>query len=380
MNIEPRPVNHRAIAANRAVEAAANRIFRGIDRARAALRVGGRKADYDDVAYEFIGGANDPLRKKHYDKSLRLLWKAEQEAPWSSFKDCSSAERAVREMAIETMTAEEKSEHTRISSEEFRAMLAREYTPRQRQALANVLAAIGHGEAYAWLVSAEVLRDVRSTGAKAAVTMQVLEEAKHFVVMRELIQALGVEIPRQSAWEYLLLERILKANKLEKFFGMNVLVETIALSIFGMFAHFPGMEILRQFHLDEARHTALPRNYFQEAPMSRWQRRNPLSRMRRLQMALPTIPLLFLLEEDLAELGIDNFDFAGSVLRKVANLSGRAGFDLPVPAPRLLAGFNVVFNAYARATRPAHQWRDYMAAETSRDGKVAAVEREVFTA
>ena len=51
-------------------------------------------------------------------------------------------------------------------------------------------------EAYAWLVSASLLTQVQSTGAKAAVTMQVMEEAKHFVVLRELIQAFGVDVPR----------------------------------------------------------------------------------------------------------------------------------------------------------------------------------------
>lgn len=53
-----------------------------------------------------------------------------------------------------------------------------------------MLSAIGHGEAYAWLVSAELLGHVKSTGARAALTMQVLEEAKHFVVLRELLRAI----------------------------------------------------------------------------------------------------------------------------------------------------------------------------------------------
>ncbi len=377
---EALPVNARATAINRAVERGVNRAVRGLDRALAAVKLGGRKADYDDLSYEFVGGARDKLRKKHYDKSLRLLWKAEDHASWSSFKDCSPTERALWTMAIDNMSDAEKAEHERISSAEYRAMLDELYTPRQKQALVNILSAIGHGEAYAWLVSSETLRDVRSTGAKAAVTMQVLEEAKHFVVMRELIQAFDVDVPRQSAWEYVMMERILKAKGLEKFFGMNVLVETIALSIFGMLAHLPGLEILRLFHLDESRHTALPKNYFEDAPMTRWQRRNPMARIRRLRMAMPALPLVMFMEEDLAVLGVDALDFAGSILRKVANLSNRAGFELAVPMDRLLAFFNGVFNAYAKATRPDHTWRDYMSAETSRDAEVAAVERDIFAA
>ena len=227
-------------------------------------------------------------------------------------------------------------------------------------------------------MSSETLRDVKSTGAKSAVTMQIVEEAKHFVVMRELVQAFDVGVPRLSAWEYVLLERILKADGLEKFFGMNVLVETIALSIFGLFAHYPGLEVLRMFHLDESRHTALPGNYFKEFPMTRWQQRSPRARLRRLRMALPAIPLILYMEEDLAELGIDVFDFAGSVLRKVMVLSEKSGFDLPVRSDRLLGALNRLFNAYASRTRDSHAFQDFVAADTSIDAEVAKVEREIF--
>jgi hypothetical protein len=56
-----------------------------------------------------------------------------------------------------------------------------------------------------------------------------------------------------------MLERVLKARGVEKLFGMNVLVEGIALGLFGMLSHLPGLELLRLFHLDESRHTGLPR-------------------------------------------------------------------------------------------------------------------------
>lgn len=378
MNLVELPINRRAVAVNRTIEAAVNRVVRTRDRLLGRLGLGGRVADYDDLRYEFVGGANDEMRRKHYDKSLRLLWKAETAAPWSTFRDRNAAEQAISAMAEQTLTPVEREVRTRMSSESFRAQLDRTYSPRQKQAIVNVLSAIGHGEAYAWLVSASNLRDVRSSGAKAAVTMQVLEEAKHFVVLRELVEAFGVPVPRQSAWEYLLLEGVLAADGLEKFYGMNVLVETIALSIFGALAHLPGLEILRLFHLDESRHTALPQNYFKEFPMTKRQQRGRRARRRRLNMALPTLPLIMLLEEDLAILGIDAFEFAGSVLRKVTHLSERAGFFLPAPAPIMLGRFNGLFNAYCRLTRPGHTPRDFMAAETSKDGVVARVEREMF--
>ncbi|MBI4950450.1 MAG: hypothetical protein HY908_00305 [Myxococcales bacterium] len=378
MHFDKLTVNPRATAVNRRVEQLANAAVRAWDAAKAKVGLTGRRADYDDHAYEFVGGARDALRKKHYDKSLRLLWKAEEHASWSSFRDATAGERALLGIAERGMNDAEKAARARISSAEFRALLDREYTPAEKSAIVSILSAIGHGEAYAWLVSASMMFEVESTGARAAVTMQVLEEAKHFVVLRELIQAFGVPIPRQSAWEYLLLEGCLKARGLDRFFGMNVLVETIALSIFGLLSDKPGLEVLRMFHLDESRHTALPDNYFKEFPLSKWQRHSPRRRLARLAMALPAVPLVLYLEPELAELGTDVFEFAGSVLRKAVHLAERAGFLLPLPGPQLLAVFNRIFNAYCRLTREGHAFRDYMAADTTHGAAEAAVEREIF--
>ncbi len=380
MHFDKLPVNPRAARVNRGLERLVTRAVRGYDAVLGRLHLGGRRVPYDDHAYEFIGGAKDGLRKKHYDKSLRLLWKAEHAAPWLPFRDAGTAEHALTELAERGLSAAERTARTRANSEEFRALLDREYTEREKRALVSILSKIGHGEAYAWVVSASMLSEVKSTGARAAVTMQVMEEAKHFVVLRELIQAFGVPVPRQSAWDYLLLEGCMRQKGLNRFFGMNVIVETIALSIFGLLSDKPGLELLRLFHLDESRHTALPDNYFKEFPLTEWQKRNPVARVQRLVMALPSIPLVFFLEEDFAVLGIDALDFGGSVLRKALHLAERGGFLLPLPASQLLAGFNVAFNAYAYLSREGHTWRDYMSSDTTHGAAEAAIEREIFGA
>ena len=378
MQITKLPVNARATRLNETFEAIANRTLRARDALRARVGLRGRAAPYDDLRYEFLGGPADEMRRKHYDKSLRLLWKAEKAAPWSTFHDMTDAERAMLEEVEQELDDPRKTARAKITSAEFRAMLDREYTPEQKKAIVAILAAIGHGEAYAWLVSASLLGEVRGTGARAALTMQVLEEAKHFVVMRELIAAFGVEMPRQSAWEYLLLESVLKAEGLDKFFGMNVLVETIALSIFGVLASLPGLDVLRLFHLDESRHTALPTNYFREFPMSARDMRSVRGKVRRVAMALPTLPLVMLLEPHFAVLGIDAFDFAGSVMRKIANLSVKSGFLDEGASVKQADFYNDVFNAYCRATRKNHADKDFMSADTSKGAEVQAVEREIF--
>jgi hypothetical protein len=369
-------MSRRAVGFNRLVERVVNRGVRTYDGVLGRLHLGGRRADYDDLAYEFEGGANDALRAKHYDKSLRLLWKAEQHAPWSSFRDANPLEKELQAQAEKSLSVSEQQELRRIRSQEFRELLDREYTTREKQALVNILSAIGHGEAYAWLVAADLVGTVKSTGAKAASAAQVIEEAKHFVVLRELVHAFGVPVPRLSAWEYVLLEQVMKLEGLEKFFGMNVVVEGIALSMFGALSHLPGMEILRLFHLDESRHAALPVNYLRDFPLSTWQKHSPFRRVSRLRLLLPAVPLVFALEEDCSELGIDAFEFGGAVIRKVAKLAERAGFYLPLPIDGVSGGLNLLFNAYCKATRDEHRYRDFRTCESTRGRRELAVERQ----
>ncbi|MCZ7682961.1 MAG: hypothetical protein M5U28_30815 [Sandaracinaceae bacterium] len=378
MHLHKLPVNRRAADVNRRIEEAVNEIIRARDHTLGRIGLGGRKANYDDLRYEFLGGPADLLRTRHYDKSLRLLWKAEPNAPYLGFRDASREEKLLFDLALSNLGAEERRERERLSMPEYKALLDREYTRREKQAIVNILSAIGHGEAYAWLVSAELLGQVQSTGARAALTMQVLEEAKHFVVLRELLAAFDVPIRRQSAWEYLLLERVYKARGVEKLFGMNVLVEGIALGLFGLMGEMPGLELLRLFHLDESRHTALPVNYFAEFPLTRWERLDPLARARRLAMVLPTLALVPYLEEDMAELGIDAFEFGGAVIRKVTLLAERAGFELGMPREELLALLDRLFNVYCARTRPGFRPRRFVDAETTRGASQLEVERDVF--
>ncbi len=373
-------VSESAVRFNKRLEAVADRIFRGWDAAMGRLRLGGRAAPYDDYNFEFEGGSSDVLRKRHYDKSLRLLWKAESEVPWLPFRDASRLEKSLEEMAERGMSDTEKTARERLSLPQYRELLNREYTTEQKEAIVAILAAIGHGEAYAWIVSSQLLNVVKSTGARAALTMQVLEEAKHFVVLRELLLAFDVPIRRQCAWEYAFMESVVKAEGLEKFFGMNVVVEGIALSLFGMLSNLPGLEVLRLFHLDESRHTGLPGNYLKEFPLTNWQKHNPVARMRRLRIVMPALMLIPYLEKDLAVLGIDAFAFGGSVLRKVGHLAERNGFYLPVPVDGLLLLFERMFNAYCARTRPAHTYQAYMKMDTTRGERERAVEAEIFGA
>ena len=378
MKFDKIQLNPRVSEVNDRIETLVGRYVRGRDALKSKLHVGGRTVPYDDASYEFVGGAHDGLRKKHYDKSLRLLWKAEKHAPFLGHRDCTPLERQVSDMALKSMSAEEKEAHHRITLPEYKELLNREYSPREKQAIVNILAAIGHGEAYAWFVSAALINEVKSTGARTALTMQVMEEAKHFVVLRDLLKAFDVPIRPMLIWEYLLLEQVASAKGLEKFFGMNILVEGIALSFFGLMSEHPGLEILRLFHLDESRHTALPGNYHKEFPLTAWQQRSPVKGLRRLSMLLPALALIPNIEPEMAELGIDAFEFGGSVVRKVATLAEKSGFNLPLPREKLFKILDTLFDTYCARTRPGHSHRIFTDSETTRGVEQIATEKEIF--
>ncbi len=112
--------------------------------------------------------------------------------------------------------------------------------------------------------------------------------------------------------------------------------------------------------------------------MSAWQRHNPLAIFERLQMILPAMAMIPHLEEDMAELGFDAFEFGGSILRKISWLAKRNGFTLPLPRSVLLSGANALFNAYCRLTREGFTSHDFMSAEATRGERELAVEREIF--
>ncbi|MBW2445219.1 MAG: hypothetical protein JRG83_04780 [Deltaproteobacteria bacterium] len=379
MDVTPIELKPEETARIRAFEKKVNHWVRRLDDRLEKLHLGGRKGRYDDENFEFMGGSNDGLRKKHYDKSLRLLWKAEDKVPWLGFTDSTKEEKLLHSLADQSLETAERSHLERMKSPEFRAMLNRAYTQEQKQAITNILSTIGHGEAYAWMVSTELLADTAdSTGARAALTMQVMEEAKHFVVLRELILAFECPVPRLSVWEYLLMERTLKAKGLEKFFGMNVLVEGFALNLFGQLSVLPGLEILKLFHLDESRHTALPNNYFADKPMTRRQKHGIVKKIKRMLIIAPALPLMTFFERDFAVLGLDVYDFAGSMLRKVVHLSERLGFYLPLPGARLLELVTRDFNRRAERTRVSHTFRKYHTMETTQGTEQLAIEREVF--
>ncbi len=83
-------------------------------------------------------------------------------------------------------------------------------------------------------------------------------------------------------------------------------------------------------------------------------------------------------EADLAELGIDAFEFGGSMARKILFLSNRVGFKLAATPPQLEALIDFLFNQYCARTRPGHVQRSFIKAETTVGKEELAIDKDVF--
>ena len=95
-----------------------------------------------------------------------------------------------------------------------------------------------------------------------AATSQAHDEARHFYVLRDYLQATGEEVPRLGGLARQMLVGILESDSLvHKLIGMQLLVESNALSIFKALADAklePVLtELLPYYERDEARHVGL---------------------------------------------------------------------------------------------------------------------------
>jgi hypothetical protein len=132
----------------------------------------------------------------------------------------------------------------------------------KQAALGRLFAIIMWGELAAWKISAQLADDLVPLEAKMAATSQAHDEARHFYVMYEYLQALGY-VPRTiDRSSRAVLDLVLRTDSmLEKLIGMQLMVETLALTIFQLVREAkvePVLcDLLRYYERDEARHVGL---------------------------------------------------------------------------------------------------------------------------
>jgi hypothetical protein len=135
-------------------------------------------------------------------------------------------------------------------------------SPRVRDALGRVYSVIMWGELAAWKISVQLADDIVPLEPKMAATSQAHDEARHFYVLYDYLRALGVAPSRMTRGSQGLLDHVLyEKNLTHKLLGMQLMVETIALTIFQATREAnpePVLsELLPYYETDEARHVGL---------------------------------------------------------------------------------------------------------------------------
>lgn len=133
---------------------------------------------------------------------------------------------------------------------------------KERRALARIFSIIMWGELAAWKISAQLADALVPLEAKLAASSQVHDEARHFYVMHDYLTALGETPAPLDFWSKRVVEMTLGTDDLvKKLLGMQLTIETIALTIF---QHVRELEVdpllselLVYYERDEARHVGL---------------------------------------------------------------------------------------------------------------------------
>ncbi len=180
----------------------------------------------------------------------------------------------------------------------------------KKKALERVFAIIMWGELAAWKISAQLADELVPLEAKMAATSQAHDEARHFYVMHDYLTELGYAPERLDPAPQALLDLVLETNTpAHKVLGMQLMIETIALTIFQTVRETqvePVLcELMKYYERDEARHVGLGMQFLPSL-IARMNRRE-VSTMITFQVRLLAWALweLSVLEKDFEVLGID---------------------------------------------------------------------------
>ncbi|MFO0723652.1 MAG: ferritin-like domain-containing protein [Myxococcota bacterium] len=135
-------------------------------------------------------------------------------------------------------------------------------TPEQKKATTRIFSSLMWGELAAWKISLQLADRLDSLEARMAATSQAHDEARHFYVLHDYLEALGLELPDLDPATRFLLESVLTTESVaEKLVGMQLFIETIAITLFRTVRELsiePVLtELLPYYERDESRHIGL---------------------------------------------------------------------------------------------------------------------------
>lgn len=139
----------------------------------------------------------------------------------------------------------------------------------KRKAISRIFAIIMWGELAAWKISAQLADGLVPLEAKMAATSQAFDEARHFYVMHDYLKELGYVPKRMDRPPQALLDLVLDTPNLAyKLLGMQLMIETMALTIFQTVRELKAepviAELMKYYERDEARHVGLGMQYLPE--------------------------------------------------------------------------------------------------------------------
>jgi hypothetical protein len=204
----------------------------------------------------------------------------------------------------------------------------------KRHALGRIFGIIMWGELAAWKISAQLADRLVPLEAKLAAASQVHDEARHFYVMHDYLDALGETPGKLEFWASRVLKKTLRTDDvLKKLVGMQLTVETIALVAFQRVRELeiePVLTGLMPFYeRDEARHIGLGVQLVPQL-MSELSFAGAVD-LAAFQLDLLTTTLFSVkaIERDLWALGVDPRSLLGSAFRKQSDIDERIQAEFP---------------------------------------------------
>ena len=210
-----------------------------------------------DVAFTWDYERNRLPLAKLYEKAKHSQWNATNDLPWSTDVD---QERVARELdgggAARRFTA-----LAEMDGSPLRHWGEREWTRFAVESQNAMLSQFLHGEQGALVCTAQIVETVPWIDAKYYAATQVMDEARHVEVFaRYLDEKLSGHYPINPHLRALLDDIIGDARWDITYLGMQVMVEGLALAVFGAIHQMTQepllKKLLRYVMADEARHVA----------------------------------------------------------------------------------------------------------------------------
>jgi hypothetical protein len=261
--------------------------------------------------------------------------------------------------------------------------------PDKAEAVGHLFTVLLWGELAAWNIAADLARHLPDAEAKMAATGQVFDEARHFTVLRDYLSRAGVVLPELNPYGRRVLVKILETGSLlQKLYGMQLLVENMALAIFRRLADSrvePVLtDLLTYVERDESRHVALGVLYLPRLLA----RTTPLDRARNwvfnLELFLLTIAGGQLLDPHFQVMGVDHRELGLTTMRLHQQVIRQMGDELGLPkgtSPKGVYGLtskqHALLNDFLHPERPQEMTSGHKLALSTFDRAVHAAARFV---